>query len=352
MIREVAAAMSGSDLLRLCLLVAVLALAALFVFLTVPRLMPFFQRYALSRPNARSSHRVPTPQGGGVPVVLALLIAVTGLLIADLLPVARELEQYYLLSMASVFAIALLGAADDMRPMPPLGRLLLQLVLTGLIVFGAPEEWRLVPALPVDIERAIVTVGGVWFVNLTNFMDGIDGIVVAEFVPMGAIVALLSALGVLSMPAGVAGAALAGGLLGFRPFNRHPARLFLGDVGSLPIGLAAATILFELAARGEIAAAVLLPMYFLFDATETLVLGLLRRQNVTAPHRRHAYQNAVDAGIPAPSVTERIFGLNLLLCVLALASIVAETLVADILLVLIGLNATILVSRRFRASRP
>lgn len=343
--------MPNLDLLRLGLFALTFIAAAAAVFLAIPRLMPLFQRYALSRPNARSSHKTPTPQGGGAAVSCAVVVAVAGALVSDAVPMLRGVEQYYLLAMAAVVALALLGAADDMRPLPAIGRLFLQMVLVGLVVFGAPETWRLADALPLAIERAGIVVAGVWFVNLTNFMDGIDGIVVAEFVPMGVVMALLAALGVLSPAAGIAGAALAGGLAGFSPFNRHPAKLFLGDVGSLPIGLVAATILFELAARGEVAAALLLPLYFLFDATETLIKGLLGGHNVLAAHRRHAYQNAVDAGVPAPVVTARVLGLNLLLAVLALASIVAESLLADVLLLFIGLNATILLTRRFRIGR-
>lgn len=343
--------MPSLDLLRLGLFALIFIAAAAAVFLAIPRLMPLFQRYALSRPNARSSHKTPTPQGGGAAVSCVVVVAVAGALVSDAIPMLRGVEQYYLLAMAAVIALALLGAADDMRPLPAIGRLFLQIVLVALVVFGAPETWRLADVLPLVIERAGIVVAGVWFVNLTNFMDGIDGIVVAEFVPMGLVMALLAALGVLTPAAGIAGAALAGGLAGFSPFNRHPAKLFLGDVGSLPIGLVAATILLELAVRGEVAAALLLPLYFLFDATETLFKGLLGGHNVLAAHRRHAYQNAVDAGVPAPVVTARILGLNLLLAVLALASIVVESLLADVLLLFIGLNATILLTRRFRTGR-
>ena len=338
-----------SDLTLAMLLGGGTLLAACAVYWLIPRAMPFFMRYAMSRPNARSSHRIPTPQGGGAPVAAVVILIVTGAVASGLVPVTDGLRQFYMLTVAAAFAMALLGAADDMRPLPAIGRLALQALLTGLVVFGAPEDWRLIPALPIGIERGLAVIAGVWFVNLTNFMDGIDWIVVAEFVPVTATLALLALVGEISAVGGLAAAALCGALLGFAPFNRHPAKLFLGDVGSLPIGLIAAALLFELAAQGEVAAALLLPMYFLFDATETLLRGLAAGQNVLAAHRRHAYQNAVDAGVPTETVSGRIFALNLLLAVLALASIVATSPLVDLCLVLIGLNATILLSRRFRA---
>ncbi len=344
--------MSDASLLRSILPLLVAALSAgILVYAAIPTLMPLFARYALSRPNARSSHRVPTPQGGGAPVVLAVIL-VTLLAFLTGLAAAKEaaFRVYYMLLVASAVAMALMGAADDIRPLPALSRLAMQAVLVGLVVFGAPEDWRIVEALPMAAERAIAVVAGVWFVNLTNFMDGIDGIVVAEAVPLSATVAVLAALGIVSPLGGIVAAALAGAMLGFAPFNRHPARLFLGDVGSLPIGLFMAALMFELAARVSIAAAVLLPMYFLADATQTLLKGLANRQNVLAAHRRHAYQNAVDGGMSAPDVTRQVLGLNIGLAVLALAAIVSQTTVIDAGLVLIGLAATLLLMRRFRAA--
>mgnify|MGYP001765361703 CR=1 FL=1 len=333
------------------LLIGLGGLSFLAVLLAIPRMMPFFLKYALSRPNARSSHRTPTPQGGGTPVVLAVL-GLTGLALGfGLVRLETGFHTYYVLLLAAAFAVALVGAADDMRPLPALTRLGMQAILTGLIVFGAPEDWRLAPMLPVEIERILVVVAGVWFVNLTNFMDGIDWIVVVEFVPLSVVLALLSALGVISGIAGVVAATLAGALTAFALFNRHPARLFLGDVGSLAIGLIAASLLFELATRVSVAAALLLPLYFLFDATETLLLGLAKGENVLAAHRRHAYQNAVDGGMPAPEVTRKVLLLNLGLAVLALGAVVADSPFIDIVLLIVGLNATIQLSRHFRARR-
>lgn len=327
--------------------------SGLTVALMIPRLMPLFTTYALSRPNARSSHRIPTPQGGGVPILasvlsLAGIAGLAGWLAATTVPVF----QFYVLLLAGGLAMGLLGTLDDIQPLPATLRLTMQVILTALVVFGAPDEWRLVSGLPLLVERAAVVIAGVWFVNLTNFMDGIDSIVVVEFVPMTAMLALFAALGITSAMGGLIAAALCGALLGFAPFNRHPARLFLGDVGSLSIGLVAAGLLFELATTVSVAAALLLPMYFLFDATETLILGLLARQNVLKAHRRHAYQNAVDGGMPAPDVTYRVGMLNLGLAVLAGFAIVSDEALTDVALLLVGLVATVIVSRQFRSLRP
>ena len=121
-------------------------------------------------------------------------------------------------------------------------------------------------------------VAGIWFLNLVNFMDGIDWMTVAEVLPVTAGLAILGALGALPSYGIVAALALFGATLGFAPFNRPVARLFLGDVGSLPLGLLIGWLLLLLAARGHLAAALLLPLYYLADATVTLIRRLVARR--------------------------------------------------------------------------
>jgi UDP-N-acetylmuramyl pentapeptide phosphotransferase/UDP-N-acetylglucosamine-1-phosphate transferase len=114
--------------------------------------------------------------------------------------------------------------------------------------------------------------------------------------------------------------ALLGATLGFAPFNRPVARLFLGDVGSLPIGLMLAWILILLAGKGHVAAALLLPLYYLADATITLARRLANREQVWKAHRTHFYQRATDGGFSVIEIVVRIFVLNLALALLALVS--------------------------------
>ena len=111
------------------------------------------------------------------------------------------------------------------------------------------------------------------------------------------------------MPAGgrLVAAALCGALLGFAPFNKPVARLFLGDVGSLPIGLLVGWLLLQLAGTGALAAAILLPLYYLADATITLLRRLARGEKVWEAHRSHFYQQATDNGFSALAVSGHVF---------------------------------------------
>jgi len=144
--------------------------------------------------------------------------------------------------------------------------------------------------------------------------------------------------------------ALAGALIGFAPFNRPVARLFMGDVGSLPIGLLIAWCLVLLAGHGHLAAALLLPLYYLADATLTLVLRLSRGEKVWVAHRTHFYQRATDNGFKVIEVVRDVFALNLVLAVLAAGSIALHSVACDVFLLGLGAVAVALVLRRF--SRP
>src|SRR2546423_6011167 len=164
----------------------------------------------------------------------------------------------------------------------------------------------------------ILLLGGVWFVNLMNFMAGIDWMTVAEVVPVTAGAALLGAIGAAPPEAVLIALGLLGAIIGFAPFNRPVAKLFLGDVGSLPIGLLLGWIMLLLAGRGHLAAALLLPLYYLADATLTLGHRLLRREAVWKAHRTHFYQRAADRGFSVQEIVVRVFVLNVALAALAL----------------------------------
>ena len=134
---------------------------------------------------------------------------------------------------------------------------------------------------------------------------------------MTAGIALLGIAVGLPAEAVVTALALCGSMIGFAPFNRPVARLFLGDVGSLALGLLAGWMLVLLAAQGHLAAALLLPLYYLADATLTLLRRALRGEPFWQAHRGHFYQRATDAGFSVPAIVGRVFAVNLALAVLA-----------------------------------
>ena len=301
----------------------VVAAAAIMSAGLIVLLHPLLVRYALARPNARSSHKVPTPQGGGVAVVISVLL-VTGVTFALL-----GVRALPLVEIATVFsAVALVtfvGAVDDIRTIEVAPRLLLQAVAVAAVIAAIPHDATVIPFLPWWIERTLLLVGGIWFLNLVNFMDGIDWMTVAEILPVSAGLVILGFLGALPSYGIVAALALFGAMLGFAPFNRPVARLFLGDVGSLPLGLLIGWLLLLVAARGHLAAALLLPLYYLADATVTLIRRLLRGERVWQAHRTHFYQRATDNGHSVQAVVAGVLLINVALVGLAILTVVTAS---------------------------
>ena len=314
-------------------LIIVLAVAAALSAGLIAALRPAFARYAMARPNARSSHAVPTPQGGGIAVVAATLIGAW--LGAALTNTGLSTIEWLALSVATVL-LALTGAIDDIRGLGPAPRLLIQIVAVGLVIASLPDDFSVVPQLARPFERALLLLGGVWFVNLVNFMDGIDWMTVAEVVPVTAGVVLLGFTDGAPPGTAVIAVALLGAIIGFAPFNRPVARLFLGDVGSLPIGLLLGWLMLMLAGRNNLAAAILLPLYYLADATITLARRLIRREAIWQAHRTHFYQRATDGGFSVEEIVVRVFVINLALAGLALITAIEPDPRVDLATIALG----------------
>ncbi|MGB6796657.1 MAG: glycosyltransferase family 4 protein [Xanthobacteraceae bacterium] len=295
---------------------------ALIIFLR-----PVFKRYALARPNARSSHTIPTRQGGGIAVVAATIVVSVGILYtasdeAGTIPLA--------IVLSAIVLIAIVGTVADIYPDYVVPRSLLQAIAVAAVIFSLPDGLRVAPLLPWWVERALLVFGGLWFVNLVNFMDGLDWMTVAEVVPVSAAVAAIGLQDMLPPWAIVVSLALCGAMIGFAFFNRPVARLFLGDVGSLPIGLMLGWLLVLVAGNGAPVAAILLPLYYLADATITLLRRVLNGEKVWQAHRSHFYQRATDHGLTVIQIVRRVFVVNLLLAALALATVLRPSREFDI----------------------
>ena len=314
---------------------------AALIFLLKPLLVRLF----LARPNARSSHQVATPQGAGIAVMLGLLLVCGAVLL--LCAPARDAAPSLVPVLAAAAALALLGALDDARALPAAWRFIGQTVAAIAVVASLPENLRLLPdLLPLLVERGLLVLGAVACINAVNFLDGIDWMTVAEITPIALGIGLLEALGAVPAPIGLLSLALLGAMLGFAVFNKHPAQVFLGDAGSLPIGLCLAFLLIFVG-QADLAAAALLPLYIIADAGLTLSRRLINKEPIFSAHRSHFYQRATSQGFRVPQVTARVFLLGLLLAGLAIGAVLAHSLAADLLLLAIGAVATGLTLRMF-----
>jgi UDP-N-acetylmuramyl pentapeptide phosphotransferase/UDP-N-acetylglucosamine-1-phosphate transferase len=282
---------------------AALAVATgLLACLTTRLLIPVLaRREILDRPNERSSHRVPTPRGGGIAVIGSVLLAWTVLARTESVP-----SGVVGITLGAVL-LATVSWLDDLRGLSPVVRLLTQAAAVAIGIFVLPG--------PRDLfYLAAIGLVWIWWINLFNFMDGIDGLAGSEAAAIGAGLLLFACVGAGVDPTLRAlAAASTGAVIGFLVWNWSPAKIFLGDVGSVPLGYILGFLLLDLAVRGHWRIALILPLYFLADATITLARRSLRGERVWQAHREHFYQQAVRRGLSHAAVVKRVIAADLVL---------------------------------------
>jgi UDP-N-acetylmuramyl pentapeptide phosphotransferase/UDP-N-acetylglucosamine-1-phosphate transferase len=278
----------------------------------------------IDRPNERSLHSTPTPRSGGVAVIGASLLA--ALAITPAWPLAGWLA-------AGAGVLAGVSLIDDFRDLPALLRLAAHLAVAAMFLLLAPGAanwpagWLGLLAVPV----AVLALG--WAINLYNFMDGADGLsggmTAIGFSALAAGFLRVGDTGAAALSAAIALAALA-----FLRYNFHPARIFMGDVGVVPLG-------FLAGALGAIGiAADYWPFWFpalafapfWIDASVTLARRVLRGERFWQPHRQHYFQRLVRSGWTHRRVALTEYAAMAFSAAIALAALESEAVVRVALL--------------------
>lgn len=237
------------------------------------------RRRLLDHPGERRSHRLATPRGGGIAIVVAMLVAIAMLSRVD----AGTSRLLYAIA-AGLCLVAGVGWADDHRPLSPWIRLLAQAFASVLL------GWAVVDAGGGVLLGSATGLLALVLVNIWNFMDGIDGIAVTQCMLVAAAYAWLA-----EADARLLALALVGACLGFLPFNFPRARIFLGDVGSGALGYLLAALVGWILVKNPYPGrflTLMLPLTaFGIDATLTLAARVIKRERWWLPHAQHAYQH-------------------------------------------------------------
>lgn len=309
-------------------------------------LIGFLQRrQILDHPNHRSSHQQPTPRGGGIATVAALSCAWVIAAWLGLIPA------HMLIVLATAGGLGVICFIDDLRGLGARIRFSGQLLAVAIGLLILPAGGLFSNSLPVVLDLLITGFVWLWFINLFNFMDGIDGITGVETIVIsGGLsgVVLVTGGPDWMIPASLPIAAAA---LGFLVWNWHPARLFLGDVGSVPLGFLLGWLCIAMAAgspgvgSASWIAVLILPLYYFSDASYTLLARLLRRRNIFEAHREHAYQRAVIAGYRHDQVSIAVAVCGVGLWIAALV-ITPQTPLGGILLAMVMVACLLIWMRR------
>lgn len=306
-------------------------------------LLPVLRRHAaLDRPNDRSSHTRPTPRGGGLAILAVLLPAW-----AVLAWMSGRAPGGFIALLAATLGLAAVSWIDDLRGLSPAARIGPQIAaVAAALVFWPADALVFQGLLPLWLDRLLAGLAWLWFLNLFNFMDGIDAIAGTEAASIGGGLVMVALLGAGPYVDLTLALTLAAAAAGFLVWNRPPARIFLGDVGSIPLGYLLGWLLLGAAASGQWAAALILPAYYLADATLTLLRRLAAGRDIFAAHAEHFYQVAVRRRLSHGRAVRAVLVANLALIGFAIGAARGEPAVG-----LLGAAATVALLLRYFA-RP
>lgn len=259
-------------------------------------LTPLVRRWLVRRnlvdlPDPRRLHTVPTPRGGGIAVIVAIIVTIV---------VAAFPGQWWF-ALTFLTVLGVLGWIDDRFDLLPILRLGVQTILAVLALWhvGAIDTVAIVGhAVSAPwLWTPLALIAAIWLFNLHNFMDGSDGLAAMQGVWSGLAMGVLLLDGEVA-GAGVFGLAVAGAFGGFLVWNRPPARIFMGDVGSLALGGSFAFLALAGAATGAVSIWIsfMVSSVFVVDATATLLVRAWRGERWYTAHRQHAYQRLIASG--------------------------------------------------------
>ncbi len=287
--------------------IALILVPFIIVAAVAPRVIGFCRDYDLiSDIDNRRAHKNPTPHGGGI--LLVAIIVPMGLLIAWLTNMPHKL--FFTVMLLASLPIAYMGWLDDHKNQNPILRLATHILCASVAMIFMPPLFDFVPLV---VEKVILVLAWAWFVNLYNFMDGLDGLATSEAIFLGIAIALFAA------PFKPFAAMVAGTCFGFLRVNWSPAKVFLGDVGSTFLGFILGGLLFVSLADNTwqmVYPIFTLTLVFTLDTTYTLIKRVLQGHKPWVPHRDFWFHRAAKLGYSHAQIVGRIALLNFgLLCV-------------------------------------
>lgn len=365
----------------------IFVLSALVAWLSTPIVIRLGHRLgAVDRPNARKVHASPIPRIGGIAVFAGFVVGLGYAELWDKVPeygLARP-SIYWAMLFAAV-ALFLLGLVDDVRGVGFVGKFTVQ-VCAAVAVWVSGFRIEILAfgphVTPVDLGWLSLPATVVWIVGITNainLIDGLDGLAVGTALITTVAVAVIA---FLTGQTGVVAAsvALVGGLLGFLPYNFNPARIFLGDSGSMFLGFVLAVISIRSNQKGSTAVAALAPVLVLGLPILDTSLAIIRRSwrigreghhrgsvaryfvrnvyRIFLPDRGHLHHRLLDLGMSQARAVVALYGFAFVFASLALADVISNSawvallLVAAIGVTIAGLAVTVRIARGQRGHLP
>ena len=274
----------------------------------------FFKIGFVDIPNQRSSHKYPVALGGGI-IIIPIIILIS-------IYMGINFDYAIYMTLAFLFLISII---DDISNINAIIRLFFHLFSVFIFVNNYLVS-RVIEIFPNLDDNAIISLyvfsvlAITWFINGFNFMDGIDGITAIQVIY---IMISLAVIEILFTTYDIDQyLIILGVMISFLFFNWQPAKIFLGDSGSIPLGFLIIYLLIEISLKGFWVAAIILPLYYILDTTTTLFLRLIKRKKVWKSHKEHFYQIVIKSGKSHASMCFYIFLISMGLFLLSILSII------------------------------
>ena len=301
-------------------------IALVYSFFAIFFAVKFFYKVGfVDNPNNRSCHSSPIALGGGVIVVPLILITSIQL--------GFKWNYFVLFSLIILFAISFL---DDLKNISPINRLIFHIISIGFFVlfFLLPyiKELFNINYYLMMMILLVIILSITWFVNAFNFMDGINGITSVEVIYICS--SLIFFYYFLDKKINILAFSIILSIVSFSYYNWTPAKIFLGDTGSISLGFLIIYLLIVLGVRGYWVTALLLPLYYLMDTSITLLIRIINKKKFWIAHNEHFYQKAIRKGFSHEKVNFYIILVNLGLFILSFFSLIYKN---DIKVLLIGM---------------
>lgn len=288
----------------------------------------FFNKYSIiDYPTERSNHKIPTPKGAGL--IIVPLVVISTLIFFYFF---EQILYEWIIIFFLCFFLGMISFIDDIKNLSTKVRLLLQffIVSLSLLTYFEPLTNNLFlvsisydkyPPLIICLLFLLFLISWMWIINLYNFMDGIDGLTALQVCTVALCTNFLSIFGYINQEYQVFSLILFSVYLAFYKFNKSPAKVFLGDVGSIPSGYLVGFIMISCLLTNRVfLPIVIVNMYYILDSSITLLIRFLKRDNILQAHSNHFYQKMIRKGYKHSFVIKWVFILNSILLLLSLLS--------------------------------
>ena len=292
---------------------------AFSIVLTKPLIAFLNKNRMVDLPSQRKNHINPIPRGGGITIIsIILLCCIT------MLNLQYPSNHHFIYLIIAILICATISLLDDILTISILLRICFQALAIYFAINFLPEynSNLLLHSIPLIVEKFLVALALLGFINIYNFMDGIDGLAASQTIYIAIIVLIFTIIDPqINISVSYLCMSIIGACSGFLIYNWHPAKIFMGDVGSVTLGLICGWLLLNLAIHRYIAAAIIIPGYYLADGITTIIKRLVQKKKIWQAHSEHYYQLAVRKGKSHSQVTKKIIYCNLILGILSLFSI-------------------------------